>query len=172
MRAFVVILLLVLSCVAASSQTNAAEMRAVDIWMHQYASYEPNDAYSVTLIDLNEDGKREAIIYVAGPSVCGSGGCSLLVLTPSARGYRLVTTTTVTHLPAYALNTRTHGWRDLSVFVAGGGLSGHYASLRFNGRKYPSNPTVAPAIVMRGKPDGTLLLDSNSPKLPLSSTGQ
>lgn len=173
MRAFSVTLVLLLPCVTVRSQTNAVEMQAVDAWMHHHARYERNDAYSVTLIDLNEDGKREAIVYVVGSSVCGSGGCSLLVLTPSARGYRLVTTTTVTHLPIYALKARTNGWRDLSVLVAGGGiLPGHYVRLRFNGRKYPSNPTIAPAIAMRGKPDGILLLDSNSLKLPLLSTGQ
>ena len=41
------------------------------------------------------------------------------------------------------LSHRTNGWRDLSVLVAGGGIiPGYQAVLQFDGRAYPSNPSM------------------------------
>jgi len=54
---------------------------------------------------------------------------------------------------------RSHGWRNLIVFVAGGGiLPGYYAELRFNGKTYPDNPTIKPAKRISGKPRGAVLI--------------
>lgn len=40
--------------------------------------------------DLNGDGKAEVIVHVAGPEICGTGGCPTLVFTPQGSGYRLL----------------------------------------------------------------------------------
>ena len=39
----------------------------------------------------------------------------------------------------------SHGWRNLIVSVSGGGIKAHDAELEYNGKSYPTNPTVAPA---------------------------
>jgi hypothetical protein len=107
------------------------------------SSYKRADA------DLNGDGKPETFIYSTVPSNCGSGGCGLLILSPQKEGFRIVLRSTVTQLPIRLLKTSTHGWRDVGVTVAGGGIIQAYtARLRFDGRRYPSNPTVPPAIPM------------------------
>lgn len=113
--------------------------------------------YRVALADLNGDHRPEALIYAMATAegggqadLCGSGGCDLYVLAPTTTGYRRVTTVTIVHPPIRVLATTTHGWHDLGVGVAGGGITTAYeARLRFDGRRYPSNPTVAPAMPVR-----------------------
>jgi hypothetical protein len=97
--------------------------------------------------DLNGDGRTESLIYLTDPKYCGSGGCTLIILSPSKNRYRVVMRSTVTQLPIRLLSTSSHGWRDIGVTVAGGGIARSYeVRLRFNGRRYPGNPTVPPAV--------------------------
>ncbi|MET0238760.1 MAG: hypothetical protein ABW184_02585 [Sphingobium sp.] len=108
--------------------------------------------YRAAAADLNHDGSPEVLVLANGPDYCGSGGCALFILTRQARSYRVVTKLSVTRPPIQALPTSSHGWDDLSVTVAGGGIIRPYqAQLRFDGRRYPRNPTVAPAVPAKGK---------------------
>lgn len=114
--------------------------------------------YKRTDADLNGDGRRESLIYITDPKFCGSGGCTLVILSPVGRDYRVVMHSTVTQLPVRLLTTSTHGWRDIGVTVHGGGVTHPYeARLRFNGRRYPNNPTVSPAIPLRQLSGRTLI---------------
>ncbi|MCH8615764.1 hypothetical protein LZ016_06575 [Sphingomonas sp. SM33] len=108
--------------------------------------------------DLNGDGRSEALLYVTDKDYCGSGGCTLLVLSKKGGRYRVVLRSTVTQLPIRVLSTSTRGWRDIGVTVAGGGITRPYvARLWFNGSSYPGNPTVAPAIPLK-RPSGKILI--------------
>ena len=126
--------------------------------------------YSVTLIDLNGDGHSEALIYAMAtsngggqPDLCGSGGCDLYVLSLSKAGYRQVTNTTITQLPIRVMPSVSHGWHDLSVQVAGGGIiPGYEARLRFDGHSYPSNPSEPPAIRLKDT-SGKIVIKANPP---------
>lgn len=113
--------------------------------------------YVSALADLNADRRPEVVVFLAGP-YCGSGGCQMYVFTPSGRSWRQVAGTTVTRAPIRVLNSRTRGWRDLSVTIGGGGLPRGEALLAFNGRRYPGNPTVAPARLLRRSPPGRVLI--------------
>lgn len=95
--------------------------------------------------DLNVDGRPEVVVHVAGPLLCGTGGCPTLVFTPEGDGLRLVSEMTVSRPPVVAAREQTKGWRDLVVGVGGGGAGAGLARLRFDGEAYPSNPTVTPA---------------------------
>ena len=103
--------------------------------------------YYYNRVDLNGDGSFEAIVHLVGPSICGTGGCTTLILQPAPNGYRLVSTITVTRTPIIVSPQRTRGWSDLIVYVTGGGITrGYYVALRFDGRTYPDNPTVLRAL--------------------------
>lgn len=117
-----------------------------------------DDRYIVAWVDLNDDGKQEAVVYVYGRSWCGSGGCVTLVLAPHEATYRLVTKMTVTRLPIRIMREKSHGWHDISVTVGGGGIAAHEARIRFNGEAYPSNPSVAPAQPLKGEVQGRVIL--------------
>jgi len=93
--------------------------------------------------DLNGDGRLDALAYVSGAALGGSGGCRLYVLENDGRAYRIVAQTSVTRPPIRVLLRRSHGWNDIGVRVSGGGIgAGHEVALRFDGMRYPPNPTT------------------------------
>jgi hypothetical protein len=101
--------------------------------------------YFDSTVELNGDGLSEVVVYLAGPMVCGTGGCPMFVFTPGADGYRLVTQLSVAQPPVRISPRSSRGWRNLVVGVVGGGLAAGSAELKYDGTGYPSNPTVAPA---------------------------
>ena len=66
---------------------------------------------------------------------------------------------TVSSTPIYALGTQTQGWDDLSVYTRGLGQ----VILKYNGKSYPSNPSLASKYTANLKQVGNTLL------LPISA---
>jgi len=65
------------------------------------------------------------------------------------------------------LRTKSHGWRDIGVMVQGGGIIQEYeAALRFDGRTYPTNPTVPPATPL-ARTTGKILIAADAEEGPL-----
>lgn len=117
--------------------------------------------YTSALVDLRDNGHLDAIVYVNDPQWCGSGGCTTLILSPSGSSYELLTKITMTRLPIRVLETTTKGWHDLGVFVAGGGVSpGYEAKLSFDGKTYPSNPSMPPATRLARAASGRVVIAS------------
>jgi hypothetical protein len=73
---------------------------------------------------------------------CGSGGCHLFIYTPEQNSFRQLAHTSVTNPPVRVLNSRTGGWRDISVSVSGGGIPRRTVLLAHRGGTYPGNPTT------------------------------
>ena len=71
---------------------------------------DPAARAAVGYADIGGDEREEALVYLADPGRCGSGGCSLVILTPSGRGWRSVGQTSVTQLPVHRLRTSREGW--------------------------------------------------------------
>ncbi len=109
-------------------------------------------------VDLDGDGKQEIIAYAAGPMICGTGGCPVFVFTPRADGLRLVSSISVAQPPVRLSPRSSHGWRNLIVGVAGGGIPAGDAELEFDGSSYAPNPTVAPAKPVTNLGDATILI--------------
>jgi hypothetical protein len=117
--------------------------------------------YIAVFRDLNGDGTPEAIVYFMGRRWCGSGGCLMLILKQDGSSWEYVTKTTITRLPIRVLTHVSHGWHSISVWVQGGGIRrGYEAELRFNGKTYPTNPTVPPARRLKKKPAGEDVIKS------------
>lgn len=118
----------------------------------QVSRYQRADA------DLNGDGRLESVIYVTDPDYCGSGGCTLFVLSPHGGSYRIVLRETVVRRPILLLSTVTRGWRDLGVTRWGGGVLQPYtARLRFSGHRYARDAFESPAATRRQLPDKVLV---------------
>lgn len=100
--------------------------------------------------DLNGDGHPEIFAYANDRDHCGSGGCALRVLTPTATGYHIVLRGTVIVPDIGVAATRTHGWRDIIVSTRYGARA-HPMRLRFDGQRYPNNPSVPPATPFRDR---------------------
>ena len=96
-------------------------------------------------VSLTAKSPAQIVVYLKGQTVCGSGGCTMLVIAPSQSSYRVVSRALVVQAPIRVLDSVTNGWHDLGVIVRGGGISpGYEAKLRFDGKRYPFNPSVLP----------------------------
>lgn len=94
--------------------------------------------YAAARLPRTPSGNEFHIAYVSGSHLCGTGGCSLLLIETTAGGYRLVSSTGTTRPPIRVLETSTKGLPDLAVWSAGGGdLVGHEAWLKSDGVAYP-----------------------------------
>lgn len=104
--------------------------------------------YSAASVSLDGGAKRQYLVYIASRWWCGSGGCAALLVEPQGvSSFRVIERFTLARLPIRILPSKTHGWHDLTMPVAGGGIIHRYtALLRFNGQRYPSNPSMAPKL--------------------------
>ena len=145
---------------SAQRETDGDTRRLLEIFLRSYAENDRTATYDVAFADLNGDGSREAVVYLEGRYLCGSGGCHTLVFRYDRSSYRLISDIPITRPPIRLLEGTTNGWRDLSVWVSGGGLSGHEAILPFDGNSYPTNPSMSPAREMRGNMPGEVLISA------------
>jgi len=80
---------------------------------------------------------------------------------------------TVVQQPIRVLDTKSSGWHDLGVWVQGGGIQpGYEARLLFNGKEYPSNPTVPPAQPLAKKVSGKIVVSRSATGEPLYPGGE
>src|SRR5262249_10800225 len=102
------------------------------------------------------DGNDEILVYVTAKDACGSGGCDLLVMKKDRGGYQVLTAISLAWVPLVVSNRRTKGWNDLILWQRSYGEEdpSYYAVLRFDGRSYPTNPTVEPAVPLREAVEG------------------
>jgi hypothetical protein len=129
----------------AASESIIPRDTALENWIEANYGKSGKVGYLSSEFDLDDDGTPEELVYIGGPNLCGTGGCSLAVLKRDDDVFTPVTVTSVTRLPLGVLNTSTNGWRDLWVTIGGGGEMNNRRVLRFNGTTYPTNPTVPPA---------------------------
>jgi len=101
--------------------------------------------YFRAFVDLDGDGRQEVIALVAGPMICGTGGCPLFIFSPGSEGLRRVSQVSVVQPPIRVSMRSMNGWRNLVVGVGGGGMPSGNAELEFDGEGYPFNATVDPA---------------------------
>jgi hypothetical protein len=123
---------------------------------------------STAVVESDGNSKMEIVVYISGGSWCGSGGCRLLILEPNGRSFKVIGETTITRPPIRVLRTQSNGHFDIGVWVQGGGIQpGHEAILRFDGKSYPSNPSVASAVHHSKKVPGKVLIARDDPGILL-----
>jgi hypothetical protein len=129
--------------------------------------------YLYNVIDLDGDGRYEVVVYLTGSATCGTGGCTMMIFKIVGNGnYALISRHTLVNNPIVVSNTTTNGWRDLVVYVAGGGAKPSYRILKFDGSTYPSNPSTAPEVSPRTIVTGNAVIaDKITPHvgLPISN---
>lgn len=141
-------MLLVATCDAQTQRerdTSALTAKSLKQFLQTFTD-DKTTRYVVAFPDLNGDRTPEAIVYLISNGWCGSGGCTMLILARDGATWRVVTQVTITRPPIRVLTSTSHGWHNISVWVRGGGiLPGYEAELRFDGKTYPSNPSMPPA---------------------------
>lgn len=120
---------------------------------------QPAHRYTWNRVDLNGDGKPELVAQVLGPMVCGSGGCPLLIFREPRPGQlELITRMSLFKEPLIVIERRQNGWKELVSRVRVDAGHGYYAELAYDGRSYPDNPSVPPAMPLRRPEPGTAVL--------------
>jgi hypothetical protein len=118
--------------------------------------------YSFAAASLSGNMPQEIVVYVTGRGWCGSGGCRTLILKPKGSSYEVVSDVTITWPPIRVLPSKTNGWHDIAVWVEGGGIQpGYFAVLSFNGREYPTNPSIVPFHRPLNDTEGTVIIPEN-----------
>ena len=101
-------------------------------------------------VDLNDDGKKEYLVGFKNSYFCGSGGCTFYLLHNDGS---VITIFSVSDAPFITLKSKTNGWRDLVV-----NSNESLRSLKFDGKTYPPNPSVAPIFDVIPSDDAHRLL--------------
>lgn len=109
--------------------------------------------YRFAVTDLNDDGIADAVVLLTGRDWCGSGGCTMLVLSGTKTGFNLVSSSTVTSEPISVLPSISHAWHTLLVHSKPKGM----VAMPFDGKKYPSNPSMQPSATTSQATGGTRL---------------
>lgn len=118
--------------------------------------------YYYNKIDLDGDNKPEVIVYAYGPMLGGSGGDSGLVLKEISEGYKTISAFTLMHTPVIVSDDTTNGWKDIILDVFGGGIVPGKAVMKFDGEKYPTNPSVQPLVSNSYPFKGVKILDDDA----------
>jgi len=132
--------------------------------------FEPGRQTDVIIapISLHPGPERQFVAFVESRDWCGTGGCTTLVLERSTTGVREVASISVSRTPILVLQSRTNGWRDLSVWVRQyGDTPGYQALLPFDGQTYAGNPTVPPARHLPAEASYEVLIEAEARGQPL-----
>lgn len=147
---------------ATAKPNNSSEDAQFKRWLVHYLKtdreYKDDDDFTnlifgYALVDLNGDGRNEAVAYLSDADLCGSSGCDLEIFKRGPSGWQpLGLAFGNTRTPIRLLPTRTHGWRDLSGWQYGGGVDRPFESwISLYPRKSdPKRPDAVPRQI-RGR---------------------
>jgi hypothetical protein len=160
-----------LAPLSGDGQPRRSSKNTVEAKLKQFLQQELNDPvdrtdmttrFSFAVIEPDFRTREEVVVYISGESWCGSGGCTMLVLVPEGNSFNMIDKTTIVQLPIRVLDGRSNGRAELGVWVQGGGLQpGYEATLRFDGKSYPRNPSIAPARRLSSRNAGTVIIGSD-----------
>lgn len=173
--ALVVVLATVASTWASGKNiTDAAQGKSLRQFLQDRTwNKESESNYAAAVRDLNADGTPEAIVYLMGNEWCGSGGCTLLILSRDRNSWKIISQVPVTNLPIRVLKKKSKGWNSIAVWVQGGGIRrGYEAELSFDGNSYPENPTTPPARKAKKKSPGDVVIPSGTVGEPIFETSE
>jgi hypothetical protein len=155
------------TCIAQAQRSSTAAAETLKRFLQTFDD-DKTTRYVAAFSDLDGDGQPEAIVHLISKDWCGSGGCITLILRQNGGSWGIITKITITRPPIRVLNSTSHGWHNLSVWVQGGGIQpGYEAELRFNGKTYPRNPSIPPARSLASGVAGEVGISSSAAEIAL-----
>lgn len=105
---------------------------------------DPTTRYFSAFVDLNNDGVKEVIVFIMGQTICGTGGCTTLILSRSGSSFTIRGEIDLSNPPIRLLTKETHGWHSLSVWSGRDSVEpGHQLEVEFDGRTYQPGKSQA-----------------------------
>lgn len=107
--------------------------------------------YDFARIDLNGDGRRDALVLYRLPHTywCGWSGCQLSIFRAEENGFTFVNDIPGIRGPLVISSQTSEGWRDIITELSGTPLYNRRVTLAFSGSTYPSTPMNAPSAPYR-----------------------
>lgn len=99
---------------------------------------------------LKKKRKSDDILYIGYYAVdshgalCGSGGCTFIILECDAKGCQVVGDIGLANLPVGFLSSSSFDRPDVAIWVQGGGEIPRRVIIKSEEKGYPSNPTTSP----------------------------
>lgn len=105
--------------------------------------------YEYSRIDLDRDGRRDALVLFKNPYGywCDTHGCTMLVLRAGNDKFELVNAIQPIRAPLYVSDSESNGWKDIIVRVTGRWDQSKDVAMTFNGAQYADNPALEPALM-------------------------
>ncbi len=105
--------------------------------------------YEFKRIDLDRDGRRDALVLFKNPYGywCDTHGCTMLVMRAGNDKFELVNAIQPVRAPLYVSNTESNGWKDIIVRVTGRWDESKDVAMTYNGTQYADNPATMPAYM-------------------------
>lgn len=91
--------------------------------------------YYYNYVDLNDDGKDEAIVLLVGMYTSGSGGSTALIMEKDDE-WTVKQELTLINPPIIVSDHMTDGWKNLIVYKSGGGATASYVILKHINEEY------------------------------------
>jgi len=88
----------------------------------------------------------------------GTGGCSSAIFKQENGEYRLLSRFSLVNNPIIISNKKTKGYKDIIMYVSGGGIESFFAQIKYDGTTYPSNPSIEPKINVGTKLEGIAII--------------
>jgi hypothetical protein len=106
--------------------------------------------YDFQRIDLDHDGRRDALVLFKNPYGywCDQNGCTMLVMHAGEESFELVNAIQPVRGPLYVSSAATNGWRDIILHVGGRWSATRDVAMTYNGAQYPRNPDVMPPYLL------------------------
>ncbi|MAZ76578.1 MAG: hypothetical protein CMH31_04665 [Micavibrio sp.] len=105
-----------------------------------------NSLYDIARVDLDRDGKRDALVLMKTPHTywCDWGGCPMLAFQARGKGFKFISRTENVRGPVFVSHDKSSDWRKIITRASGTHISDRNVVLTFNGLTYPQNTLGAP----------------------------
>lgn len=107
-----------------------------------------NSTYVYKRIDLDDDGRRDALILMKTPYGfwCGTHGCTMLILKAHNDVFALINAIQTVRPPIFISQQKTNGWKNIILRVSGRSTKAKDVALEFDEHAYPKYPDTIPPI--------------------------
>ncbi|WP_140385732.1 MULTISPECIES: hypothetical protein [Acetobacter] len=114
----------------------------------------------------NSSNKDGLIAYFSTGPYCGANSCMALILRQNTKSphFKLIGTINQVSSPIYGFKNKNYGWQDLGILTTTGQAQKGLVRIRFNGSKYPSNPTMIKREIVNPDIYKDQILISDSPE--------
>ena len=101
-----------------------------------------NSGYIHRRIDLNDDGRRDALILFKTPYGfwCGTHGCTMFIMQAHNDHFTLVNDVQTVRPPIYISQEKTNGWKNIILRISGRRTSSKNVAMQYDRNAYPKYP--------------------------------